>query len=152
MNRILYENGIDLNRVINVLPRPNAQMARLYKNTDVGLFPNRCEGGTNLVLMEYMACGKPVIAAYSSGHKDIINPSNSVPIKKMKPLNINSEGVLQAVWDDPDLEETIAHLEAAYQNRDTLKLIGEQAGSDLARITWKKTGQAFHRLLANQGL
>ena len=152
INSILYANGIDLNRVINVLPRPNAQMARLYKNTDVGLFPNRCEGGTNLVLMEYMACGKPVIAAYSSGHKDIINPSNSVPIKKMKPLNINSEGVLQAVWDDPDLEETIAHLEAAYQNRDTLKLIGEQAGADLARITWKKTGQAFHRLLANQGI
>ena len=152
MNHILYENRIDLNRVINVLPRPNAQMARLYKNTDVGLFPNRCEGGTNLVLMEYMACGKPVIAAYSSGHKDIINPSNSVPIKKMKPLNINSEGVLQAVWDDPDLEETIAHLEAAYQNPDTLKLIGEQAGSDLARMTWEKTGQAFHSLLANQGL
>ncbi len=147
---ILHANGIDLNRVINVLPRKNAQMARLYKNTDVGLFPNRCEGGTNLVLMEYMACGKPVIATYCSGHKDIINPSNAILIKKMKPLNVNSKGVLQAVWDDPDLEETVAHLEAAYQNKDTLKLIGEQAGADLARITWEKTGQAFHHLLVNQ--
>ena len=147
---ILHANGIDLDRVINVLPRNNAQMARLYKNTDVGLFPNRCEGGTNLVLMEYMACGKPVIATFSSGHKDIINPSNSIIIKKMKPLNINSEGVLQAVWDDPDLEETIAHLEAAYQNRDTLKLIGDRAGVDLSQMTWKRTGERFHRLLVNQ--
>ena len=152
INNIIYANGIDLNRVINVLPRQNAQMARLYKNTDVGLFPNRCEGGTNLVLMEYMACGKPVIATFSSGHKDILNPFNSIVIKKMKPLNINSEGILQAVWDDPDLEETIAHLEAAYQNRDTLKLIGDRAGADLSQMTWKRTGQRFHRLLVNQSV
>jgi hypothetical protein len=70
----------------------------------------------------------------------------------MKPLNINSEGVLQAVWDDPDLEETIAHLEAAYQNRDTLKLIGDRAGADLSHITWKRTGESFHRLLVNQSV
>ena len=152
VSSILHANGIDIDRVVNVLPKKNAQMARLYKNTDVGLFPNRCEGGTNLVLMEYMACGKPVIATFSSGHKDIINPSNSIIIKKMKPLNINSEGVLQAVWDDPDLEETIAHLEAAYQNRDTLKLIGDRAGADLSQMTWKRTGKRFHRLLVNQSV
>ena len=151
INNILLANGIDLNRVINVMPRQNAQMARLYKNTDVGLFPNRCEGGTNLVLMEYMACGKPVIASFSSGHKDILNPSNSILIKNMKPLNITSGGALQAIWDDPDLDETIDHLEAAYQNRDTLKLIGEQAGADLAHLTWKKPGQEFYELLRNQG-
>jgi glycosyltransferase involved in cell wall biosynthesis len=152
VSSILHANGIDLDRVINVLPKKNAQMARLYKNTDVGLFPNRCEGGTNLVLMEYMACGKPVIATFSSGHKDILNPFNSIVIKKMKPLNINSEGILQAVWDDPDLEETIAHLEAAYQNRDTLKLIGDRAGADLSQMTWKRTGERFHRLLVNQSV
>ena len=152
INKILLENGIDLNRVINVLPRQNAQMARLYKNTDVGLFPNRCEGGTNLVLMEYMACGKPVIASFSSGHKDILNPSNAVLIQNMKPLNINSRGALQAVWDDPDLDETIDHLEKAYQNRDNLNLIGQQAGLDMTHLTWKKTGHEFYNLLRNQGV
>jgi glycosyltransferase involved in cell wall biosynthesis len=151
INNIFLENGIDLNRVINVLPRQNAQMARLYKNTDVGLFPNRCEGGTNLVLMEYMSCGKPVIASFSSGHQDILNPSNSILIKNMKPLNITSRGALQAVWDDPDLDETIDHLEKAYQNRDNLSLIGQQAGSDMAHFTWKKTGREFYNLLRNQG-
>ena len=70
----------------------------------------------------------------------------------MKPLNINSEGVLQAIWDDPDLDETIAHLEAAYQNRDTLKLIGDRAGADLSHITWKRTGEMFHRLLVDQSV
>jgi len=150
INNILQSNGIDLDRVINILPRQNAQMARLYKNTDVGLFPNRCEGGTNLVLMEYMACGKPVIASFSSGHKDIVNPSNSLLIKTMKPFKIASSGKLQAIWDDPDLEETIALLEAAYQDRGTLDTLGDQAAKDLARCTWQAAGLAFYRLLANQ--
>jgi len=150
INRILYENGIDLKRVINVAPRPNAQMARLYKNTDVGLFPNRCEGGTNLVLMEYMACGKPVIAAFNSGHKDVLTPSNSIMIKQMKPMKITSQGTVQALWDDPDLDETVAHLEASYQNKSALDLIGKKAGDDLAGLTWRKTAAAFYRLLADQ--
>ncbi len=70
----------------------------------------------------------------------------------MNPLNITSRGVLQAVWDDPDLDETIAHLEAAYQNRNTLKLVGEKAGKDLAHHTWQKTGAAFYHLLMNQSV
>ena len=68
----------------------------------------------------------------------------------MKPLNIKSNGVLQAIWDDPDLDETIDHLEAAYQNRYTLKLIGQQAGVDLAHLSWEKTGEVFYNLLVNQ--
>ena len=77
VNGILHANGIDLDRVITVLPKNNAQMARLYKNTDVGLFPNRCEGGTNLVLMEYMACGKPVIGGRSGGVVDAVDDGRS---------------------------------------------------------------------------
>ncbi|MGR3174028.1 MAG: glycosyltransferase family 4 protein [Candidatus Scalindua sp.] len=144
MNKILQDNGIDLERVITLVPRPNALMARIYKNTDVGLFPNRCEGGTNLVLMEYMACGKPVIASYSSGHKDVINKDNSIMIKNMEPLCINDEsGARIATWDDPDLDETIEHLEWAYRNRDELRSYGLQAGNDLKELTWKRCAEKF---------
>ena len=72
MTRLLAENGLDVSRVITLGPRPNALLARIYRNTDVGLFPNRCEGGTNLVLMEYMACGKPVVAVDATGHRDVV--------------------------------------------------------------------------------
>jgi glycosyltransferase involved in cell wall biosynthesis len=144
MNKILQDNGIDLERVITLVPRPNALMARIYKNTDIGLFPNRCEGGTNLVLMEYMVCGKPVIASYSSGHKDVINKDNSIMIKNMKSLCINDgSGTRISTWDDPDLDETIEHLEWAYQNRDELKSYGLQAGNDLKGLTWKRCAEKF---------
>ncbi len=147
MNKIISDNGLDMHRVLTLLPRPNAQMARIYKNTDIGLFPNRCEGGTNLVLMEYMACGKPVIASYTSGHKDILTQNNSIPIRRMKPLNIPIGDATHSIWDDPNLEETIAHLEQAYQNRGNLLSIGRQAGEDLSKQTWKKMGEKFYALL-----
>ena len=143
MNKILHDNGLDTKRVVTILPRPNAMMAKIYKNTDIGLFPNRCEGGTNLVLMEYMACGKPVIASYSSGHRDIINQDNSILIENMKPIDINRNGDRIAVWDDPDLDETINHLEWAYQHREELGLFGLQAAKDMKEHTWKKSAEEF---------
>ncbi len=149
IEKTLQDNGIDLERVITLLPHPSFDMARIYKNTDVGLFPNRCEGGTNLVLMEYMACGKPVIASYNSGHKDIINKSNSIMVKQMKQMTICQEKTAIAVWDDPDLDETINHLEWAYQHREELKSIGEQAANDLKQLTWKNTAEKFYNILIN---
>ena len=48
--------------------------------TDVGLFPNRCEGGTNLVMMDYLACGKPVIARNATGQKDILDEVDNIDL------------------------------------------------------------------------
>ncbi len=138
---------MDTKRIFTILPRSTAMMAKIYKNTDIGLFPNRCEGGTNLVLMEYMACGKPVIASYSSGHRDIINQDNSILIESMKPIDINRNGDKIAVWDDPDLDETINHLEWAYQHREELGLFGLQAANDMKKHTWKKSAEGFVKIV-----
>jgi glycosyltransferase involved in cell wall biosynthesis len=143
MYGILQDNGLNTERIVTLLPRSNALMAKIYKNTDIGLFTNRCEGGTNLVLMEYMACGKPVIASYNSGHKDIINKDNSIMINNMKPIDIDRNGSKIAIWDDPDLDETISHLEWAYQHRDELESYGTQAGNDLKELTWKRSAGQF---------
>jgi glycosyltransferase involved in cell wall biosynthesis len=70
--RICAENGMDPSRTAILPSTPYQELPNIYRNTDVGLFPNRCEGGTNLVMMEYMACGRPVVATNGSGHKDII--------------------------------------------------------------------------------
>lgn len=69
---VLTVNGIP-RRNFSVMPMLKQQdLADVMRSTDLGLFPNRCEGGTNLVLMEYAACGKPVLATYGTGHKDIL--------------------------------------------------------------------------------
>lgn len=147
MNKIIQDNGIDTNKVMTLPIYPNIMMPRIYKNTDIGLFPNRCEGGTNLVLMEYMACGKPVIASYNTGHKDILSEENSIMIKNMTPVTFKTDNVTKGVWEEPDLDETIQALEWAYSHRDSLKPVAEQAGRDLSRLTWGATAKNFYEIL-----
>jgi glycosyltransferase involved in cell wall biosynthesis len=147
VQQFLAQNGIDLSRTINLPLRPNTSMARIYKQTDIGLFPNRCEGGTNLVLMEYMACGLPVIASFSSGHRDILTAENSIPLRHGTPVPFQEGDQVVAIWDEPNLDEVVAALEFAYANRDKLRPLARQASEDLKRRTWRHTAEAFLKLL-----
>ena len=62
--RLNTEAGRQTNNIVLVPQQVNLGMAGVYRNSDVGLFSNRCEGGANLVLMECMACGKPVVTEF----------------------------------------------------------------------------------------
>ncbi|MGO8676554.1 MAG: glycosyltransferase family 4 protein [Limisphaerales bacterium] len=153
VSQVLADNGIDLQRVVTCPQQPNATIARLYHNTDVGLFPNRCEGGTNLALMEYMACGKPVLAVNTTGHADIVNAANALIIGTKGETTVNDEhDVPVARWPEPDLDDAIDKLEWAYQNRDKMRVFGQRAAKDLAERTWRKTAEAFQRIMHETGL
>jgi len=148
VNQLLAFNGVDMGRVVTLAGRANAMMPSIYKNTDVVLFPNRCESGTNLVMMEYMACGKPVVASYNSGHCDVLTDENSIPIRgSHKQIIRRRDGSPGAEWDEPDLEETIEKLEWAYRNRQRIREIGKRAGEDLGKMTWAETARQFYRIL-----
>jgi glycosyltransferase involved in cell wall biosynthesis len=143
MNGLLAANGIDVDRVITVGLRDNRLLPRLYHATDMGFFPNRVEGGTNMVLMEYMACGKPVLASYNSGHKDVVRSENAVLIERHQPMEIRTGPELTATWNDPDLDETIEKLEWCYQNRDELKRLGQQAASDMREFPYERVAKGL---------
>ncbi len=147
MNRILAENGVDLKRTLTLAARANALTPRIYRNTDVGIFPNRCEGGTNLVLMEYMAGGKPVIATASTGHGDIVRPENALVIKTPTEKMYQGPAGPVARWPEPDLDDIVDKLEWAYQHRPEMAALGAKAGADLARLPWSRTAEEFLKLL-----
>ncbi|MFH1148448.1 MAG: glycosyltransferase family 4 protein [Pseudomonadota bacterium] len=146
MEKLITINGIDGRKVVVLPPKPNATMAAVYKNTDCGIFPNRCEGGTNLVLMEYMACGKPAIVSNSSGHRDVAHEKNSCLLKNLKPVNITEGNRLVAVWDEPDLDEIVDRMEWAYQNRGALDDLGRAAAQSMETLTWDSAARQFYRL------
>ena len=57
---------------VTILPQLNhTDLAREMARTDFGLFPNRCEGGNNLVLQEYASCGRRIVANAMTGHADV---------------------------------------------------------------------------------
>ncbi|MGR3220165.1 MAG: glycosyltransferase family 4 protein, partial [Candidatus Anammoxibacter sp.] len=148
MSHIISINGLDAKRVILLPSLSNVHMANIYRDSDVGLFPNRCEGGTNLVLMEYMACGRPVIASYLTGHKDVLDEKYAMLIKNSSVINIKQGDNITAKWDDPDLDEIISQLDRAYNNRDAIKEMGEKAAEAMELFTWENTAGAFYDIVS----
>lgn len=100
--------------------------------TDVGLFPNRCEGGTNLVMMEYMACGKPVIANTSTGQKDVLGESYSIGI----------EGD-----DDALVEKMVEGVDALKSDRQRLYYMGHYADLAMNDWPWSRTAEGIERAI-----
>jgi len=148
INQILHDNGVEPVRCIHVGPHANLTFANIYRNTDVGVFPNRCEGGTNLVLMEYMACGKPVVASDNTGHADVVTRENALMVESPKTTEVRApDGHVVADWPEPDLEQVIEQLETAYRERDRVKQLGERGAQDMKGFTWGKTAEGFLKLL-----
>jgi glycosyltransferase involved in cell wall biosynthesis len=147
MEHLCQVNGLDPARVVNCENIPHPQLWKVFAGTDLGIFPNRCEGGSNLMLMEYMACGRPVIASYTSGHRDILNQGNSLCLTRLKPLILrNPDGGRLAKWEQPSLDELVAKIEYAYHHREYLDKLGRQAGEDLKFFTWAATADRFMEL------
>ena len=145
---VLHDEGINPSQVILLPPQPHGIMAQVYKNTDVGIFPNRCEGGTNLVLMEYMACGRAPIATYTSGHTDVLQPSWPTVLTDLKPMLIQREGRPWAEWEEPTVDQLVAALEWAYDHPSELKNLGKKAAQAIAPLTWERAAERFWEILS----
>ena len=126
-------NGLRPDQVLDLGAPPNALMPSLLREMDVAVFPNRCEGGTNLVAMECMACGVPAILSANSGHLDLIAPDNCYALEHQSPV------ADQPGWRDSDVDEVVAALERAYENRDEAARRGAAGARTLAQLPWSRT-------------
>ena len=152
MRNIYHKNGLDSSRIITHDLIDNQNLKNLYSRTDIGVFPNRCEGGTNLVLMEYMACGRPVIASHTSGHKDILTKDNALLLDQLEPFQIYQEdGQLWADWEEPSVDQLVSQIEYAYHHRDKVKQLANQAGTDLQKYSWAESAKSLICTLSKYG-
>lgn len=127
-------NGIMPDRFIDIGLIPNEEMPNHLRDVDVAVFPNRCEGGTNLVAMEAMACGIPCILSQNTGHLDLIGSERCYALGRQQPVEIPGSGT--DGWGESDVEELLEAMEDAYQNRTAAKRKGE-AGADFMReLSW----------------
>lgn len=118
--------SLDPKRIILLRPDAHNAMPYYFQNTDVGLFPSRVEGGTNLVMMEYMACGKPVVATNLTGHMDVLTDNNSFMMNKADP------------------EEAFTLLEYVYKNREEATQVAMYGSEEMTfDCTWERTAKQF---------
>ncbi|OGT95805.1 MAG: glycosyl transferase family 1 [Geobacteraceae bacterium GWC2_48_7] len=144
LRETLAANGIPLERVMLHPPLDNSLMHEIYLASDIGLFPNRCEGGNNMVMCEYMACGRTVLASDITGHNDVITSENAFPLTRYNVRHYRhaSEGF----WFEPDIGEIVELLEYAYRHRTMLRTKGLQAVVDMSKLSWGEAARHFHAI------
>jgi glycosyltransferase involved in cell wall biosynthesis len=124
---------------------PNNRMPEVYAQADVALFPNRAEGGTNLVAMEVMATGVPCILSANTGHLDLIAKDNVYPlINQRRYTNPQFSD-----WGESTVEEILEKLEYVYTNRNQAQNIGANGKEFIHQFTWHDQAKKLIDLCAN---
>jgi glycosyltransferase involved in cell wall biosynthesis len=136
-------NGIPEQQVLHLGRVPNAQMARILREMDVGLFPNRAEGGTNLVAMECMACAVPAILSANTGHLDLIRTDNCYVLERQG--QVPDPECMD--WGESDVEEILEALEAVYRDRAEASARGRRGAQMMAELTWGRMADRLAALL-----
>ncbi len=130
--------GLPPDSFFDLGPMANTEMAEVLRDMDLAVFPNRCEGGTNLVAMESMACGVPVVLSRNTGHLDLIGAENCYALDFQIPMaEITGRADLNG-WGESSIDELVTKMEEAYQNREDAARRGAAAAAFMEDWTWEK--------------
>jgi glycosyltransferase involved in cell wall biosynthesis len=135
-------NGIRAEQFLDLGVVPNALMPAILREADAALFPNRCEGGTNLVAMEAMACGVPCILSANTGHLDLLKDGAALALTDQRPIP-SAPG-----WRESNIEEIVTALEALYTDRTRAAEIGAAGAQLLSGLSWAKTAAEMKRIIS----
>ncbi len=135
--------GIAPHQVIEVGAVANRAMPRIMREADVALFPNRAEGGTNLVAMECMACGVPTLLSANTGHLDLLRAGAGIALSRQAPVS----GDAHRGWGHSDVDEIVDALEAVYTDRAAARMEGARGAVAMAALSWAKQMGGLAELL-----
>src|SRR5262249_35507331 len=105
------DNGLDPARVVEIFVTPNQLMPTLLREMHVALQPSRAEPCTNLIAMEAMACGVPVIIGDNTGMKDLITDDNCVRLSRQDAVPPPSPTDGTVGWGESSIDEIVEVLE-----------------------------------------
>jgi glycosyltransferase involved in cell wall biosynthesis len=142
--------GIAENQFLDLGSVPNALMPPILREMDLALFPNRAEGGTNLVAMEAMACGVPTILSANTGHLDLIDGRNCYALESQSALSGDGGPVGDvAGWGESSLDEIDDIMERVWRDRTEARQRGDRGAAKLAGLTWARTADQMKGVVLN---
>ena len=131
----------------------NRQLPHLIKQSDVAVFASRCEGGTNLMAMETLACGIPTMISANTGHLDLLAMGfgHVVPMGEcgvggvsQTDLKYYGEDAL-GLWGETDPEELLQWWLKIAADRQAWQQIGRENASAIKALSWR---ESMKRLLS----
>ncbi|TCD58113.1 glycosyltransferase family 4 protein [Synechococcus sp. BS55D] len=145
----LVSQGIPRSNIVVPGVLNSAQMASLIKQADLAAFPNRCEGGTNLVAMEAIACGVPTLLSANSGHLDLMRLGcpGIVPLPCQDSLKLPvNDGDNFRHWGEPDPTSLYRLMLDCLEDRLPMQsLRGQVTAEQLDSLSWRSS---FERLFS----
>lgn len=133
----LHANGLRPDAFIDLGLQPQPAIAQMLREMDVAVFTNRCEGGTNLVAMEAMACGVPTILSDNTGHRDLIQDDRCFPLTRQSEISVKTKSFGGTRdWGESDPEEVVALLERVYHDRAEARRRGAGGAQFLHGLSW----------------
>lgn len=140
--------GIPDRQLLDLGVVPNAYMPAVLREMDAAVFPNRCEGGTNLVAMECMACGVPTILSANTGHLDLIGDDTVFPLFDQQPGKGEEAGVGDVPgWGESRVEEVVEALERVHADRAEARRRAANGARLLSTLTWARTAATLKEQL-----
>ena len=135
-------HGVPANAFVDLGFLGRNQIATTLAECQAAVFPNRCEGATNLVAMEAMACGIPVILSHNTGHCDLIRDNVCFALRQQAP--VPDSGGIRIGWGESAVDELVEHLETIYTTPVTARHRADNAMRFiLGERTWKAFAKAF---------
>lgn len=142
-------NGLPMDRVELHPPLEHRFMGDLYRECDVAVFPNRAEGGTNLPLMETIACEVPVIATSETGQRDVmLGYGFSAADQQNWPMSMGRREP-DATWPEPCINKVLSRLLSAYKHRDVPPESVSVLKEHVKRFTWENAAKAVWEVAKN---
>jgi hypothetical protein len=78
----------------------------------------------------------------------VLSADHAILLKDQRNFNIMSaDGSPSTIWYESNVDEIVARLEWAYQNREAIRKIGESGAGFISRFTWDRAAGEFHKLL-----
>jgi len=134
----LESNGVPRGASHNLGAVPNHLMPKVYVQVDAAVFPNRCEGGTNLMAMECMASGLPTILSANTGHLDLIDERHCYPLTHQQRADVVAPFAATDGWGESDVDEVLDLLERVYRDRTEAARRGAAAAQFMRDWTWRR--------------
>jgi glycosyltransferase involved in cell wall biosynthesis len=145
----LLEQGLPPDSFIDLPYTHNLLMPWVLRECDMAVFPNRCEGGTNLVAMEAMACGVPTYAAYNTGQKDLVDLIGCGAFKTQRTVKSTPQMNTLRDWGESDVDEVVAAMEEVYTKHTDAKRSAAAVAQKVAAWEWGALNEKFLQIVCD---
>jgi len=138
----------------------NAHLPNIMKQADVAVFTSRCEGGTNLMAMETLACGIPTLISANTGHLDLIEMGmdhliavGSDGVGKVPALITADYGGDEAAeWGETNPDELVECWLRLWKEKEAWREKGIIGAKYMNAMSWHKSMNELIELLESKGL